>query len=92
MNIHNDPDDFMIADAIFARLRCLPSGTVTTIDNLFDEVAPDFEDADVDLSSIDAAVRGMAREARIWLLTLPEFREGAMGKVYNIPFKILKKQ
>lgn len=26
----------------------------------------------------------------ILAVTLPEFREGAMGKVYNIPFKIIK--
>lgn len=91
MNFFNDPDDFHIADAIFDRLRALPSGTVTTIGNLFDEVAPGYEDEDVDLLSIDAAVRAKALAAKISLITLPEFRVGAMGKVYNIPFKIYKK-
>lgn len=90
MNIFNDPDDFHIADAVFEKLQSLPSGTVTTIGNLFDEVAPGYEDEDVDLSAIDAQVRKMALEKKVFLLTLPEFREGAMGKVYNIPFKIIK--
>ena len=92
MNLFNDPDDFHIADAIFERLKALPSGTVTTIGNLFDEVAPGYEDEDVSLSSIDAAVRKKALDEKIYLLTLPEFREGAMGKVYNIPFKIVKRE
>ena len=91
MNIHNDPDDFHIADAIVERLLSLPSGTVTTIGNLFDEVASNFEDEDVDLSAIDAAVREKALAHKVSLLTLPEFREGAMGKVYNIPFKVMKR-
>ena len=47
MNIFNDPDDFHIADAIIERLESLPSGTVTTIGNVFDEVAPGFEDKEV---------------------------------------------
>ena len=42
----------------------------------------------VDLSAIDAMVREKALEKKISLITLPEFREGAMGKVYNILFKI----
>ena len=88
MNIHNDPDDFFIADAIVQKLADLPEGTITTIGNLFDEVAPGFEDEDVDLSSIDFEVRRRAQNLRIALLTLPEFRVGAMGKVYNIPFKV----
>lgn len=91
MNIFNDPDDFHIADAIIERLEALPSGTVTTIGNLFDEVAPGFEDEDVDLSSIDALVREKAHDKKISLITLPEFREGAMGKVFNIPFKVVKR-
>ena len=91
MNFYNDPDDFHIADAVFERLAALPSGTVTTIGNLFDEVAAGYEDEDVDLSAIDAAVRQKALDRRISLVTLPEFRVGAMGKVYNIPFKIVKR-
>ena len=91
MNIFNDPDDFHIADAIIERLESLPSGAVTTIGNLFDEVAPGFEDEDVDLASIDALVREKALNKKISLITLPEFREGAMGKVFNIPFKVLKR-
>lgn len=88
MNIFNDPDDFHIADAILERLLALPSGTVTTIGNLFDEIAPGYEDEDVDLSAIDAIVREKALQKKVSLLTLPEFREGAMGKVFNIPFKV----
>ena len=91
MNIFNDPDDFHIADAVFQRLDALPSGTVTTIGNIFDEVAPGYEDEDVDLSAIDAIVRQKALDNKISLITLPEFRIGAMGKVYNIPFKIVKR-
>ena len=88
MNIFNDPDDFHIADAILERLLALPSGTVTTIGNLFDEIAPGYEDEDVDLSAIDAIVREKTLQKKVSLLTLPEFREGAMGKVFNIPFKV----
>jgi len=91
MNYFNDPDDYHIADAIVERLTQLPAGTVTTIGNLFDEVAPGYEDEDIDLSAIDAEVRRKALEKKINLLTLPEFREGAMGKVFNIPFKIYKR-
>ena len=90
MNVHNDPDDFFIADAIVQKLKELPEGTITTIGNLFDEAAPGFEDEDVDLSSIDFEVRKRAQSLKISLLTLPEFRVGAMGKVYNIPFKVKK--
>ena len=90
MNIFNDPDDFHIADEIFAMLVKLPAGTVTTIGNLFDAVAPGYEDEDIDLSAIDAQVRERALKQKISLVTLPEFRVGAMGKVYNIPFKIVK--
>ena len=91
MNIFNDPDDFHVADAIIDRLESLPAGTITTIGNLFDEIAPGYEDEDVDLSSIDALVREKALEKKIYLITLPEFREGAMGKVFNIPFRIVKR-
>lgn len=91
MNYFNDPDDYHIADAITKRLEELPAGTVTTIGNLFDAVAPGYEDEDVDLSAIDAQVRKMAIEKHISLVTLMEFREGAMGKPYNIPFKIVKR-
>ncbi len=91
MNFFNDADDYHIADAITERLESLPSGTVTTIGNLFDVVAPGYEDEDVDLSAIDAHVRKKALEKHISLVTLMEFREGAMGKPYNIPFTIVKR-
>ena len=91
MNIHNDPDDFHIADAIVAKLMSLPSGTETCIGNLFDEVAPGYEDQDVDLSAIDAEVRRRAQKAHISLITPVQYRIGTMGRVYNIPFLIVKK-
>lgn len=91
MNIFNDPDDFLIADAILKEIKRLPNGSVATMESLFELVAPGWEETDADLSGIDAAVRKMCAAQKIRLQTPINFREANTGRAYTVPFVITHK-
>ena len=86
----NDPEDFKFGDKIIEKMLSLPDGTEATTGILFEEIAPDWDFEDVDLSAIDAEVRRKARENGIALITPIQYRIGVMRKPYEMPFKIVK--
>ena len=91
MNIFNDPDDFLIADAIFREIKRLPNGSVATMEQLFEQTAPGWDETDADLSGIDAAVRRMCADHKIRLQTPVNFREANTGRAYTVPFIVTHK-
>lgn len=86
----NDPEDFKFGDRIIEKMLSLPDGTETTTSIMFEEIAPDWEPEDVDLSAIDAEVRRKAKENGIALITPIQYRNCVMRKPYDMPYKILK--
>ena len=91
MNIFNEPEDFKVIDDIIRHLGELENGTETTTAILVEEVAPGYDADFLNLSSIDAELRKRAKQEGIALITPVQYRGGSMGKVYNIPFKVVKR-